>query len=225
MEDFDKDDWPVESVNLSDADEEFLSDESSQSGLVGESRESLNELSSLQRGRARVELTRQHFQKYSTLSEITESLYRLDRQIIWIDKLLYYSQPPAAGRIRISWERTRGFEDRYQPVWVQWVSKKSPSGKTLWRYKYLSLPKNSVKSIGGFQVHREEVLSIIDLGQILFRHRRDLINYLADLDRAWTQKRRRIASEDRERAESLREIIARINGKGVVSISEGDIAD
>ena len=49
------------------------------------------------------------------MTEILEAIQRMNRMLMWIDRLLRWTQPPATGRIRLEWIRPTKATDRYSP--------------------------------------------------------------------------------------------------------------
>lgn len=84
------------------------------------------------------------------IEDILRLVSNIDKLLLACDRLLYKSQPPSSGRIRVSWEHSEN--QRYNPVIVRW--KRTRNNK--WRYDRLSRPTSAVSSKGGFLDDKQE---------------------------------------------------------------------
>lgn len=147
------------------------------------------------------------------LDAILTALERVDRLLVWVDRLLYWTQPPATGRLRIVWERDPSDARRY-PVLVKWV--KGRSGR--WRYERLQRPSKAVRGKGGFATHREEVERLVSLAMELMNDRSALVGYLGRLGQGWSQKKPVLSEREVAVANAMLDIVDSVNAKGTVRI-------
>lgn len=157
------------------------------------------------------------------LSTMLFFVKKLDKLLFWVDRLLYYSQPPTTGRVRIVWLRDDGTSELYRPKLVSWIRVNGSGDRERWRYRILSRPIKAVRAKGGFAKHREEVEELVKLAQELMKHRATITGYIGDLGRAWTQKERYLNEHQNEYFLILTDIIERINQKGVIHIDSHQI--
>jgi hypothetical protein len=148
------------------------------------------------------------------LDAILTALERVDRLLVWVDRLLYWTQPPATGRLRIVWERDPSKDGRRHPVLVKWV--KGRSGR--WRYERLQRPSKAVRGKGGFATHREEVERLVGLAMELMDDRSALVGYLGRLGQGWSQKKPVLSEREVAVANAMLDIVDSVNAKGTVRI-------
>lgn len=151
------------------------------------------------------------------LKDVMHGIEKLDKMLLWIDRLLYASQPPTTGRIRIVWTRKEEESNQYRPRLIKWIKiGGTKSGQDRWRYRILSRPTRAVRAKGGFSTHRDEVLELVEIAQELMEHRKALIGYITNFGRGWTQKERYLSERETEIIADLVEILKSINEKGVM---------
>lgn len=153
------------------------------------------------------------------LKDVMHGIGKLDKMLLWTDRLLYASQPPTTGRIRIVWRRREDESNQYRPRLVKWIKiGGTKSGKDRWRYRVLSRPTKAVRAKGGFSTHRDEVLELVEIAQELIEHRKALVGYITNFGRGWTQKERYLAERETEIIDDLVAILQSINEKGVMQL-------
>lgn len=150
---------------------------------------------------------------------VLSALERIDRLLVWVDRLLYLTQPPATGRIRIVWEKDPSDAERHFPLMVKWV--KGKGGR--WRYVRLVKPVKAVHGRGGFATHRSEVVKLVQVGMELLKDRSVLVGYLARLGQGWTQKSRVLSEKELELLEEMLVVVDQVNAKGKVRIIPGEV--
>lgn len=150
---------------------------------------------------------------------VLNALERIDRLLVWVDRLLYLTQPPATGRIRIAWEKDPSDEERHFPLLVKWI--KGKGGR--WRYARLVRPTKAVHGRGGFATHRNEVVKLVQIGAELLKDRSALVGYLARLGQGWTQKSRVLSEKELELIEEMLVVVDEVNAKGKVKINPGEV--
>lgn len=150
---------------------------------------------------------------------VLNALEKIDRLLIWVDRLLYYTQPPATGRIRVVWEKDPSDGKRYFPVMVKWIKVKG--GR--WRYTRLINPVKAVHGRGGFATYREEVIRLVQIATRLIKDRKVLISYLARLGQGWTQKSRFLSEQELDLIEEMLLVIDKINKKGKIKIETNEV--
>lgn len=146
------------------------------------------------------------------MEDILRLVSNIDKLLLACDRLLYKSQPPSSGRIRVSWEHSEN--QRYNPVIVRW--KRTRNNK--WRYDRLSRPTSAVSSKGGFLTHRDEVLVTLKLIQQLIAHRNDVLGYLKNLGQGLTQKDKSVELCEDTVLLTLIDLVKSVNSKGVVKL-------
>lgn len=153
------------------------------------------------------------------LAVLLDDLEKIDRLLLWTDGLLYRTQPPGNGRIRVGWLRDDGESELYRPRLVKWLRLRN--GK--WRYRVLSRAGKAVSGRGGFATHREEVGVLIEAASELMRHRADLVGYIADLGRGVTQKNRYLSGRVVDVIEVLYRVVDAANAKGIVTVDADEV--
>ena len=158
------------------------------------------------------------------LSDVMYGIEKLDKLLLWTDRLLYASQPPATGRIRIVWRRKEEESNQYRPRLVKWIKLGgTKSGKDRWRYRVLLRPTKAVRAKGGFSTHRDEVLDLVEIAQELIEHRKALVGYITNFGRGWTQKERYLSEREQEIIYDLAAILGSINEKGVMQLDAEEV--
>lgn len=171
---------------------------------------------SLQKFDSRMQLTLAALRTKSQtqLDEILDFIRRIDKQLQWLDMMLYYTQPPATGRIRIVWTREHADSQIYRPRLVSWKLVSIKAGKELWRYRMLVKPTKAVRGKGGFATHRAEVVKLVALAADLIKEHNALTSYLSNLSQAWIMKERYLSDKEIETVNEIILLIDRINEKG-----------
>lgn len=154
----------------------------------------------------------------SQLDEILDYTRRIDKLLQWIDRLLYYAQPPATGRIRVVWTRESADTSIYRPRLVSWTLVSVKNGKELWRYRVLSKPTKAVRGKGGFAIYRAEVVQLVEIAAGLIKEHVALTAYLSNLSQAWIMKERHLSDKEIETVNNLVLLIDRINAKGNLNL-------
>jgi len=153
---------------------------------------------------------RMKFLSEEKINGVLSGIQRLDRLLMWIDRLLYKTQPPTSGRIRLEWKRSQDDPSRFNPRWVQWIH----VGGSRWRCEPLGpRPARSVRSAHGFQTHRSEVIELVKIGSEALKHRAVLMGYLADLGRGWTQKERHLSEAEDHLLGRMFDVVDAVNAK------------
>lgn len=155
----------------------------------------------------------------SRVAGVLNALERIDKLLVWVDRLLYLTQPPATGRIRIAWEKDPSDEERHFPLLVKWI--KGKGGR--WRYVRLVRPTRAVHGRGGFATHRSEVVKLVQIGMELLKDRSALVGYLARLGQGWTQKSQVLSEKELELLEEMLVVVDQVNAKGKVRIIPGEV--
>lgn len=159
------------------------------------------------------------------LDERLTAIERLDRLLVWADRLLYWSQPPATGRIRVAWQKKSVASDTLAvtPKLVSWIKINRLPGRERWRSRVLVKPRNAIHGRGGFALHRDEVEALVVLADDLLAQRATLMAQLGNAGRSWTQKRRVVSAQEATVIETLLAVIKRLNAKGLVQLVADDV--
>lgn len=153
------------------------------------------------------------------LIKVMHGIEKLDKMLMWTDRLLYASQPPTTGRIRVVWTRKGEESNQYRPRLVKWIKiGGTKSGADRWRYRILSRPTRAVRAKNGFSTHRDEVLDLVEIAQEIIEHRKTLVGYITNFGRGWTQKERHLSERETEIIADLVDILESINKKGVMQL-------
>lgn len=153
------------------------------------------------------------------LEDVLHGIEKLDKMLLWTDRLLYASQPPTTGRIRIVWTRKSEDSNQYRPRLVKWIKiGGTKNGRDRWRYRVLLRPTKAVRAKGGFSTHRDEVLDLIEIAQELIEHRKALVGYITQMGRSFTMKERHLSEREQEIIYDLAAILGSINEKGVMQL-------
>ncbi|BCU08341.1 hypothetical protein [Allochromatium tepidum] len=158
------------------------------------------------------------------LSDVMYGIEKLDKLLLWTDRLLYASQPPTTGRIRIMWRRREEESNQYRPRLVKWIKLGgTKNGRCRWRYRVLLRPTKAVRAKGGFSTHRDEVLDLIEIAQELIEHRKTLVGYITNFSRGWTQKDQHLSDREQAIIYDLAAILGSINEKGVMQLDPKEV--